>query len=334
MSKPETTRKDPSDEIDLGQVFILIGNGFRRVFRAFLRVFLYFKRNIFWFLGLAILGGIAGFMVNKFGEQKFKQDVIVTPGLLTKNYFYDVVSELQANLEAKDTAFFSGIGIDIGKTPKFKMEITSFRTPEGENKANDSDLIKLLGALGDSEAFTSLLEEELTLKTTRDHRITFFYKNREYGELWAEKILEYINSNSYYRELLRTETKNTTDRILQNDSLVRQIDRLIYEYTEKLQSDNINTEGRLILEGPESLDVPSLLALKNELIANSESKKLELNRKRDVITIVNSSKPYRIVQPLLRKNVVFFPLVFIGLFLLISAIKFLNRKAEQLIERS
>ncbi|MFT5737592.1 MAG: hypothetical protein ACI9SG_001941, partial [Maribacter sp.] len=34
-----------SDEIDLGQLFRMIGNGFNSLFRGFLKVFLYLKKN-------------------------------------------------------------------------------------------------------------------------------------------------------------------------------------------------------------------------------------------------------------------------------------------------
>ncbi|MGB5190435.1 hypothetical protein, partial [Robiginitalea sp.] len=276
MATPESNKPDSSDEIDLGQLFNLIGKGFQKVFRAFLRVYLYFKRNIFWILGLAILGGVTGLLINRIGEQEYQQDVIVTPGLFSKNYLYDVVSELQANLEAHDTVFFNSIGIDLSKTPKLKIEIASLREPAGEDSENEIEFIKLLGETVDSEIIRPLLEEELLVKATMDHRITFSYKNREYGMEWVQKIIEHINSNAYYGELLKIETKNARDRILQNDSLVGQIDRLINEYTEKLKSDNTGAEGRLVLENQESLDIPALMVFKNKLITNTENKKLEL----------------------------------------------------------
>jgi hypothetical protein len=112
--------------------------------------------------------------------------------------------------------------------------------------------------------------------------------------------------------------------------LIGQIDLLINEYTGKIKSENKGAEGRLVLENQESLDVPALLELKNEVISNTEYKKMELNRKGDVVTIVNTGQPHRLAKPFFRENLVFFPLVFIAIFFLISTLKYLNRRAEQL----
>ena len=122
MAQPESTRPDPSDEIDLGQLFNLIGKGFQKVFRAFLRVYLYFKRNIFWFAGLGILGVLIGYLTNQFVEDKQKLEVIVSPTtddtnylFDTRAYLYDIVGEIQSEIKAKDTAFFRSLGLDADR---------------------------------------------------------------------------------------------------------------------------------------------------------------------------------------------------------------------------
>jgi hypothetical protein len=330
MTDSESRNTKTSDEIDLGQFFHLIGNGFRSIFTGILRGFLFVKGNFFWFLGLIILGWVTGFLVNKLGEQKYQQEVIVTPGLITGNYLYDVVAELQASLEFRDTVFFNSIGIDLSKTPNFKMEIAALRTDSKDEASEDRELIKLLGTLGESETFSELIKGELMAKTTRDHRVTFFYKDPEYGVIWAQKIINYINSNTYYGAILDTEIENAKDRILKNDSLAHQIDRLVDSYTKKLGTENPGTEGRLVLESQEALDISSLIEQRKGLIINTEIKKLELDQKKGIITVVNFGKPHAILKPLFRKNLVFFPLVYIGLFLLVTLIRYLNQRAEQL----
>ena len=142
--------------------------------------------------------------------------------------------------------------------------------------------------------------------------------------------MDYINSNEYYTQLLKTQRSNAADRIRRNDSLVQQIDLLINTYTDKIGRENADTEGRLILENQETLDIPSLFELKNRLIRDIELKRIELDRDREAITIVNFGKPHRVVKPLFQKNIVFFPLAFVGVFLLISLLGYLNRKASEL----
>ena len=111
----------------------------------------------------------------------------------------------------------------------------------------------------------------------------------------------------------------------------KQIDVLIENYTQKMLKEQSASEGRLVLENQEPLNVPSLFELKNQLIRDAESKRLELERLKGAITIVNFGKPHNVIKPLFQKNIVFFPLLFIGVFLLISGLRYLNRKADELV---
>jgi hypothetical protein len=330
MAEPGTKQPETSDEIDLGQLFKLIGKGFQKMFRGILSIYLYFKRNFFWFAGLGVLGVLTGYLVNQLVEQRQKLEVIVTPNLDTRNYLYDVVAEVQSDIKAKDTAFFNSLGIQVEKMEGFDLEINDLRT-QSKNAPGDLELLELMKDFGNSPAIGDLVRETLREKTTKDHRITFYFKDPITGEDFAEKLMGYVNSNAYYSQLLQTQRKNAQERIQRNDSLVKQIDLLINNYTEQMTREQGGTEGRLVLENQEPLNVPSLFELKNQLIRDTESKRLELDTKKEAITIVNFGKPHKIIKPLFQKNYVVFPLVFIGGFLLISLILFLNRKSFELL---
>jgi hypothetical protein len=329
MAEPGTKQPETSDEIDLGQLFKLIGKGFQKMFRGILSIYLYFKRNFFWFAGLGVLGVLTGYLVNQLVEQRQKLEVIVTPNLDTRNYLYDVVAEVQSDIKAKDTAFFNSLGIQVEKMEGFDLEINDLRT-QSKNAPGDLELLELMKDFGNSPAIGDLVRETLREKTTKDHRITFYFKDPITGEDFAEKLMGYVNSNAYYSQLLQTQRKNAQERIQRNDSLVKQIDLLINNYTEQMTREQGGTEGRLVLENQEPLNVPSLFELKNQLIRDTESKRLELDTKKEAITIVNFGKPHKIIKPLFQKNSVVFPLVFIGGFLLFSLIGYLNRKSSEL----
>jgi hypothetical protein len=331
MAKPGTTPPETSDEIDLGQLFKLIGNGFRNLFRWILSVYLYFKRNIIWFAGLVVLGALTGYLVNQLVEGKQKLDVIVTPNLETKNYLYDVIAEVQANIKAEDTLILAGMGMEVDKMKGFEIEITPLKSENRQDSETQNQMLELLKDFGNSEAISDILRAELQDRTSKDQRITFYFKDPGSGEKYARKIVEYINSNPYYNELVQVNTLNAENRIQRNDTLIRQIDVLIDNYTQKMLKEQSGAEGRLVLENQEPLDVPSLFELKNQLIRDTEAKKLELERTKDAITIVNFGKPHKVIKPLYQKNIVFFPLLFVGFFLLISLIRYLNMKAAELL---
>jgi hypothetical protein len=212
----------------------------------------------------------------------------------------------------------------------FEIEVVPLRSENREELENQTQMLELLKDFGNSEAISDILRTELQNKTTKDQRITFYFKNPESGAKYSKKIIDYINSNPYYSELVKVYNENAQSRLQRNDSLIRQIDVLIDNYTQKMLKEQSGSEGRLVLENQEPLNIPSLFQLKNQLIQDTESKKLELERRKEAITIVNFGKPHKVIKPLFQKNYVVFPLVFIGGFLLFSLIGYLNRKSSEL----
>jgi hypothetical protein len=241
-----------------------------------------------------------------------------------------VVAEIQADIKTKDTAFFQSMGMDIEKMEGFEIEIVPLRSENRGQSENQTQMMELLKDFGNSEAISDILRSELQQRTINEQRITFLFKDPLSGEAYANKIMDYLNANPFYSGLIEVYTTNARNRIHRNDTLIRQIDVLIDNYTQKMLKEQSGSEGRLVLENQEPLNVPSLFALKNELIRDTEARKLELERRKDAITIVNFGKPHKVIKPLFRKNIIFFPLVFVGIFLLISLFRYLNRKAIEL----
>ncbi|WP_445383560.1 hypothetical protein [Robiginitalea sp. IMCC43444] len=330
MSENLSNKQGNNDEIDLGQLFKMIGNGLNRLFHGFLKIFLFVKKNVFWLGGLAIAGAVLGFGLNKLVGVEQQIDVIATPNLDSKEYLYDVIEEIQANAKAKDTAFFSQLSVDIEKLKGFKLEITPVVSEQSSNFEDELEFLELLQKFENSAAIEDIVRAQLMDKGSLDQRISFTFKETGTVLEEARKIMAYINSNEYYRDLIKIHTENARQRIERNDSLIKQIDLLINNYTRKMMTEEKGVEGRLVLENEEPLNIPALFNLKNLLIKDTESKKLELKQKQEAITIVNFGKPYRVMKPLMQKNIVRFPLIFIGFFLLITLFKYLNRKSKEM----
>jgi sensor c-di-GMP phosphodiesterase-like protein len=176
-----------------------------------------------------------------------------------------------------------------------------------------------------------MLESELRNEAMIDQRITFYFKDAVAGEEFAKKALEYINSNPYYDKLVEVQQQSNQASLMSNDSLIRQIDILLQALTQKLNKPNATSEGQFVMENLEGMDVAALLELKNEILADSDIRRMELAMNDKPINILSFGKPHRIDKPLFRKNIVFLPLLLVGLFLLGSVIRFLNRKSEELL---
>lgn len=292
MTNHSPTTPEPSDEIDLGQFFKLIGNGFRNLFRWFLSIYLYFKRNVFWLAGLVLLGGLVGFFAGQILEDKQQIEVIVSPNqdeanftFSTRTYLYDVVEELQAKIRSKDTSFFQTLGMDLARMEDFDVEVSPITSQNKTVQEYEERIMESLQEFGNSQALSDILVSEFRNQSIRDHRLVFFFKDPAIGVDYVNKVLEYLNANSFYSRLVKIQQENARQRIEQNDSLIAQIDRLVEVYTGKINRDRSSAEGQLFLENREVVNVPALLQLKNELIMESETKRLESEMKQEPITI-------------------------------------------------
>jgi hypothetical protein len=318
-----------SDEIDLGQLFRMIGNGFNSLFRGFLKVFLYLKKNAIILLALVLVGGGIGYSLGKVISKKLKTEVIVKPQMDSKNYLYDVIDEIQGNLKAKDTVFFKSIGADDISFEGLQVSISRVKSEGGDE--GDSQYLELLQSFENTEAISDIVRAELQNKSSYNHRITFLYKDAVLGENFAEKIMNYINANDYFQGLITIYRTNATSRIEENNQLLKQVDEIISNYAKKMGADNAPVGNeRIVLDNKESVNITGLFDLKNTLIRDIESKKIELEDRTEVIKVINFGKSQPVQKSFFTKGIVIIPIGLVGLFFLVSLIGFLNKRAQQL----
>ena len=325
-----TNQANNSEEIDLGQLFQLIGRGFNKLFRAFLRLFLYLKKNVLILLGLIIVGTGIGYGLNQIITKKLKTEIIVKPQMESKNYLYDVVDEIQANIKSKNLEFFKNIGLEIEDLKGF--EITIAPVDDGK-KSSESEMkfLELLQSFENTDAVADIVRAELQNKSSFSHRITFLYKDAEKGNVFAKKVMEYINSNKYFEELIETYRENAENRIEENKSLLAQVDELISNYAKEMtQNDNISGNDRIVLDNQERINTTGLFSLKNSLIKDIESKKLELKQRTDAIKVINFGKSQEVQKPLYGKTIIIIPLLLLGGFFLTSFLFYLNKKSKEI----
>ncbi len=330
MAENQTpANQNSSDEIDLGQLFQLIGRGFNAVFRFFLRVFLYLKKNIFILIGLVVVGLAIGYGLNKIISKKLKTEVIVKPQMESKNYLYDVINEIQANIKAKDTVFFKSIGIE--EIDFSGLEVTINRVVEEATTETDTQYLELLQSFENTDAIADIVRAELQNKSSFNHRITFFYKNPDLGKDFANTVMEYINTNPYFDGLLKIYRSNASSRIEENQMLLKQVDEIITNYTSSLAAKgNTSVSERIVLDNQEQVNIAALFEYKNLLIRDIETKKLELVERTEPVIVINFGKPQMVQTSFLGKNIVLIPIVLLVIFFLVSFLVYLNNKSKTL----
>lgn len=317
------------DEIDLGQVFSLISKGFNNLFKIFLRLFVYVRSNILILGILAIIGLVIGYGLNTIISERLKIEVIVSPNLESKNYLYTGVEELNGKIKAKDSAFFALLDIEIGQVEKFEIAVEDLLSISDKEREAQMKYLEVLKDIEGSTVVRDLIQELLLDQNSLDQRITFYYKDAVSGPEAAGKLLNYLNNNSYYRELLNVHNGNATRRISQNTAILEQMDAIIEKFTEGLNTSQ--TPGTLVLAEEDDLNVADLFALKNSLITQTELKRIELQERQSPFSIINFGGPQPVKKPLFGKSLFLVPFVLIALFVFKDVIGYLNRKSNEML---
>ena len=296
---------------------------------SFLKFFLYIKRNAIKLGILIVIGLIIGFGLNTIVDKKMKIEVIVKPNSDSKTYLYDVINEIKANLQAKDSAYFEQMEIDIEDLKGFEIEITEIEKEEIEDLGDELKYLELLEKFRDESGILDVVQNQITSKSTLNQRINFYFKNPSKGRSITDKLIKYINSNEYYNNLIGIQVENAKERIKNNEELVDQIDNLITLYSDDLLKE-AQSNATFVLNDNERLNIPGLLRIKNELIRDIESKKIEILTKKEAISVISKGGTQEVQKSFFGQSIILIPTLLILLFILLDVIKAINKKASEL----
>lgn len=330
----QPVHQNTSDEIDLRQLLQLVERGFNKLGTIFLRLFLYLKKNAIVLFGLVVLGAAIGYGLKYISTEKLKVDVIVRPNLHSKDYLYDVVSEIETNIKMRNETFFQELGISGNDLNGFEIAIEPVKKDVEKDTKKELQYLEVLQKLEKTDLISDILQEEVLNQTEFNHRITFKY-NKVGGDKVAIKLMDYINSNDYFKELVLIQATNSRERIQKNEVLIAQIDTIIQNYSTNLSKQQGGTlgSGQVVFQNEERVDIAALLSLKTELIRDIEDRKIELAELTNPIGIINFGTPHQVRKAFFSKKIILIPLVFMAGFFLFSFLQYLNKRASEMEAR-
>ncbi len=332
----QTPQKSPtaSDEIDLGQLLELINKGIKSFGNFFLRIFIYLRRNALKLLGLILLGVGISFGLNQIISKKLKTDVIVRPNFESKNYLYDVVEELASNIKSRNQVFFQEFDIATEDLEGFTIEAAAIEEEDVKTEEvvlNEMKYLEVLENFKDESFVIDILRSELSEKSVVNHKITFTYKDPTKGPAIVKKLMNYINTNEYFDELKTVYADNAKSRIEKNTLLIDQIDELVDNYSKALLTEKQKSgTGVVYMEKENTLNVPSLLTLKDKLLKEIEDKRLEVAQQTGVLSILNFGKTQEVTKSFFNQTYFLIPTILVVGFVLLSFFKYLERKAKEI----
>lgn len=323
--------QETTEGVDLQQLAGFIKGGFASLFRGVLRTFLYLKKRAIILCILVVLGAAAGWGLTQWMGKEYKMELIVQPNLKSKNYLYDAIAEIEANLRIRNYTFFLEAGIEQADIPDLRVEVAP-ASEDTETLRNKDYLryLELLEKFQNDPTIGEVIQEEVLDKTGLSHRITFTFRDTEKGPLFVRKLVDYLNANPYFSQLIEVNRLNNMDRITSNEALIAQIDSLLTNYSEDLGRASALEGGQLLLDAGQAMDPANLIQIKSSLLRDNENRRYNLARETRPIEVLNLGHVQPIRQGLLNSYLFQVPLLLLVLFFLADALRYVNKKAGEL----
>ena len=303
-------------EIDLGQIGKGIKNFFNGMVNSFFDFLFFIKKKIIIISILIIVGILLAFSLD---SKVYKHEISVIPNFGSNEYLYKKIEQVDTKLREKDILFFNELGIkSYEDILSIEIEaypgVYDFIKTNSEEKTN----FELLKLMAEDVNIDKILKDEMTSKNYYHHKITIETKGMFKKEELITPLLNYLNTNSYFENLQKISYNNLKEKIIFNDSLSKQIDKLII-----LMSSN---SGSGTISISEKNSIPELIEKKDKLIKENQQSFLAENIYDKIIKEESIIINIREYKTLLLNNKILFPLILILLYFVIYSFSIFYKK--------
>ncbi|MDO5969502.1 hypothetical protein Q4Q35_06765 [Flavivirga aquimarina] len=211
MSKDLPQPPQQSEEVDLGQLFKLIGNVFSNFFRfigsifnklflAFVWLVFFVKKHVLKLAIAGIVGVILGIVLEKTSEPVYKSSITVKQNYNTGENLYNVIDYYNDLIKQDVNILKTVLGVKSEEAESilnFEIEPT---ISENQKLQEFHAYLKTLDT-----SLTKILDYKTFLKNSKDYhhqyqQITIKAKERNNFKTVFHKIISNINSNVYFKQ--------------------------------------------------------------------------------------------------------------------------------------
>lgn len=246
-----TNTPQPSEEVDLGQLFKMIGNAFQRLFQfigsIFNKLFLAFVWLVFFikkravFLLIAAVAGLAlGFILDKTSPPTYKSSITVKQNYATGENLYGSIDYYNSLLKDGD---YEVLGRVLGLEKKVSEEILGI---EIEPIITDNDRVVMFDKYisGLDSLAASKVEYEVFVDNIKDYKhqlqqISIKSKTRANFKNMFDNVIGDINTNTFFvneqaKDLAELNQQKVAleQSLAQSDSLQRTYKRVLEQQME------------------------------------------------------------------------------------------------------
>ena len=208
---PEQPVNTPSDEIDLGQLFQLIGRGFQKLFNFIgsifkglfhiLILFLLFLQKNGIILGIAVVvGAVGGYILDSIKPEKYISKMVVEPNFNSVQQLYNNIDFYNDLAEAKDSiALADALDIEQSEAASIKeIFVDSYSDENQKIKLFDEFVRQLDTSTVKAIDFESYLKNFNSMDA-RFHQISLISTNNLVAKKVQPTIVESISANEYFK---------------------------------------------------------------------------------------------------------------------------------------
>ncbi len=203
--------QNTSDEIDLGQLFQMIGQGFQRFFNFIGSIFkglfhllilflLFIQKNIIILVSVAILGGMGGYFFDKSLPEKYVSKMVVEPNFNSVQQLYNNIDFYNDLSKAQDsTALAIALNITEYEAGSIKkLFVDSYSDENQKIKLFDNFIKELDTTTIKTIDFENYLKNFNSLDA-RFHQISIISTNNSVAKKTQNAIIESISVNHYFK---------------------------------------------------------------------------------------------------------------------------------------
>jgi hypothetical protein len=344
-----TNQQNKEEEVDLGSLFLIIGNGFKKLFAFIWKIFVglfHFSISILLFLkdnmiklGIAVLigGGIGGYFETQ-KERTFGSDLLLQPNFNSARQLYDNVNyynDLVAQGEYDLLQSTFKINADEARSIR-KFEVYPVQTDNDVVEAFDDLILSIDTTTIKSYSF-SQFKRAFTEFDYKVHQVHVEATNNKIFAKLDDVIIASIVENEYYNRLKTI----TRENLYRTDSLLRenldQVDSLRRVYMQvMLEEAKKQSPGTKIDMGSNGRKTNELELFQTNRTINRDLQNVseDISEKSEIINVISNFQPVGYeIGGLRRNNIVIFAglafIAMIGIILLLKLNKFLeNYKNE------
>ncbi|MDG2444999.1 MAG: hypothetical protein P8M14_06075 [Flavobacteriaceae bacterium] len=315
-----TAKNKKEEEVDLGSLFTVIGNGFRNffnfiasifkgIFHKLILILIFFKLHFVKFTIAVLLGGIVGFFLEKNKEIKFSSNLIVKPNFESTQLLYENINYYNDLVKQQNTKHLASIfKIDSSRAASLrKFEITPLTNSNDIINAYDKFILDVDTLTVKSYDFQNF-EASFTDYDYLVHNIEVKATVSDIFKELENTIINSIEKNTFFTKIknLTKENLNTKDSILKANFI--EVDSLRNVYMRAIiEGAKNNSNGTNIDLGGKSNATKEndLFEIDRKIIYDLSQTYQDIATKSDVINIISNFKSVGSEIKGITKNLIF-----------------------------